>query len=443
MRKVLLVANIQHAFTRVFALGAYLPEFGWKATVLTPPMSARVLDQLGAPRRFLENTKIMEAPYRGDVFRLWRKLLLAVGFAPHESIVEQIKARTGMIARDSPVDVVMRWYQTIFAYPDTERTWRGAAIRAGSRALDGEPFDVIMSSSPFPTSHIVAAALKKRSRLPWLADFRDPWARNHNYPYGALRRRFEERLERQVLRDADLITAATPGVAKTQQDFHGRPALVIPVGFDPETVNVSPMALTEKFTMTYTGTIYPAKQDPEKLLVALRRLVDRGTVSPQDIEVRFYGRRQHWLDSRIADLGLSGMVRQGGQVSRGESLRRQRESQLLLLLNWEDPEAGAVYPLKLFEYLAAQRPVLASGGRPQDDVASILRETGAGVYAPTVERVEEAIATAYHEYKRTGQVGYAGTVQVVHRYSYTEAARRFAEALDAATRRAGGGGREG
>lgn len=429
MRNVLIVAGIRQAFTRIFPLGAYLPEFGWQATILTPEVSPVEMARLGAPSGFVEHARVVHVPFRGDTLQVWRGLLAAAGFRPGESLVEQLKDRTGLIGETSAIDWLLRWYQSIFAYPDAERSWRGPAVRMGDAVIRSGRFEAVMSSSPFPTTHLVAAALKHRHRLYWLADFRDPWTRNHNYPYGRIRLRLEERMERSVLRDSDAITAASPAYARKQEVFHGRTVRAIPVGFDPALVNDPPVALTTAFTLTYTGTIYARKQDPDKVLQAVARLIQDRRLAARDVEVRFYGPRLHWLKRRIAALGLSAVATQHGPVSRTEAIRRQQESQVLLLLNWEDRAERGVYPLKLFEYLAARRPILATGGIEGDDVEHILIGTAAGRYATTPERIAEAIYDFYQEYRNGGTVAYGGMTQRAREYDHREVARQFAGLL--------------
>ncbi len=437
MKHLVLIAGVREAFTRIFPLGRYLQDFGWTVTVVTPPVPSQLWEELAPPRRLRGQTRILEVQYPGDVFEPWRRLLLSVGFQSRVSIAEQLKVRMGIQESNSPVDRLMRAYETVFAYPDAERTWRRPAIRSMLELLNRERIDAVLSSSPFPTAHLVAAAVKRKYKVLWLADFRDPWTKNHNYLYAPARRWFEERLERSVISAADVLSAASPGYARKQQALHRRPVAVIPVGFDPETVNSPPVPLTHPFTVTYTGTIYPGKQDPVKLLAALHALLTRGSMDRAKIQVRFFGRRLHGLNRHIQERDLDDVVTHYGVIPRGEVLRRQRESHVLLLLNWEDVSDRGVYPLKLFEYLAARRPVIATGGVPGDDVEQVLRETSSGIFAVSGDAVENAFLDLYEEYARRGRVEYRGVGEHVDKYNYREVAGQFAELLD----QGGGSGR--
>ena len=148
-----------------------------------------------------------------------------------------------------------------------------------------------------------------------------------------------------------------------------------------------------------------------------------------DIEVRFYGPEAGWIDKQAERYGLTGMVRQFGVVPREIALNKQRESQLLLLLKWNDTRQRGFYTAKIFEYLAARRPVLAAGGFP-DVVDRLLDETKAGVSGQTGEDIRALLLRLYQEYKSTGDVSYSGDEAETSKYSHREMAKKFAAILD-------------
>ena len=200
-------------------------------------------------------------------------------------------------------------------------------------------------------------------------------------------------------------------------------------GFDPAEVNTTPGNLTDKFTITYTGNLYPGKQSPEPLFAGLRDLISQGSINADDMEVRFYGPKAGWIDKQAERYRLTGIVRQFGMVPREIALNKQRESQLLLLLKWSDTQQRGVYPAKIFEYLAARRPILTVGGSP-DVVDRLLDETKAGVSGQTGEEIKALLLPLYREYKSTGAVSYSGDEAETNKYSHREMARKFASILD-------------
>jgi len=430
MKKVLIIANLYHASPRIPGVSTYLPEFEWKATIITPPLGNNVETLLGLPKKFMERVKINTAPYRGDIYWFWRKLFKLIGFKMNESITEQVKERVGIVSKRSVVDLLLKWHQTIFAYPDTERTWERPAFRVASELLRKECFDAILSSSPFPTTHIVASKIKRKFGLPWLADFRDTWTENPVYPFPNFRKAIDRILEKNTLKYADAFVTVSFPYAHDIALLTKKNVNIVTNGFDPDNIGGTPCSLTRKFTITYTGTIYTDKQDPEKFFIALRNLMEKKLINPEDVEIRLYGKRLSWLKNVIDKYEFSSMAKQYGTIPRKEVLERQKDSQILLFFNWEDPVKKGLSHLKFFEYLSVQRPILACGGFPKDDVEKILIQTRAGTYAPTIKEIQKGLLGFYEEYEHTGKVSYNGYLEEINKYSYREMAKKFADILN-------------
>ena len=429
-RNVLIIANLFHASPRIPGLTHYLQDFGWKVTIITPPLGNDAENLFGFPKGFMDGVKILEAPYSGDIFWYWRKIFAHLGYKMNESITEQIKETIGSTSKRSFVDIVMNWYQTIFAYPDTERTWRQPALKTAIDILKKEHFDAILSSSPFPTSHLVASKLKKRFGLPWLADFRDLWSLNHNYPFSSIRKRFDKRLEVATLRGVDAITTVSDDLADKLGTLHTVPVAVIRNGFWDEPTQMGKPLLPDEFTLTYTGSIYTGKQDIEKPLSALAGLIRKGIIDPTRFKLMIYGPKRVWLQPLIERKGLRKTVFWCGMVTRPVSLEVQRRAYLLLLLDWEDPAEKGVYTTKLFEYLAAGRPILCTGGFSGSCAHALIDETKSGRWALLPEQIETVLKDYYQEYLTTGTVSFKGDKKKIKQYSFSNSARELASLFE-------------
>ena len=416
MKKILIIA--MYWGTRIPGLARYLPEFGWQPFVLTPHLGENPDLQF----------TVIETPYR-DVLAFWKRLL---GYNPNEGkdMREQVERRLGLKSNSSLINFAFTMGNEIFAYPDAEKGWKPFAIEAVRRLLQREKIDAMISSSSPATSHLIASELKTQYQVPWVADTRDLWSQNHNYQYGPLRKFLDRRLEDKTLSTADaLLTVSEPWAEKLRMLHKGKSVYVITNGFDPAEVNEPPANLTAKFTITYTGRIYPRKQDATKLFAAVRNLISDGVIDPEEIAIRFYGPKTEWLDKEIEHYALSRIVKQCGTIPRQVALEKQRESQILLLLKWEDPQERGVYPGKIFEYLAARRPVLATGGS-SDVITGLLNETKAGIDAPTIPDIKDALGKLYNEYRLKGKIVYDGRKSKIDKYSHHEMARKFSEVLN-------------
>jgi glycosyltransferase involved in cell wall biosynthesis len=410
MKKVLIIAHLYHASPRIPGLAKYLPEFGWQPIILTTPLGESPDAQFGPPNDFKKNNKVIET--HGYVSPYGKKKLASKKYNWIRPLLKSI----------------YKYYKEIAQYPDAEKDWKTCAVKTGSRFLQNGNADAMISSSSPVISHIIAKELKEKFGIPWVADLRDLWTQNHNYPYSGLRRMFERRLELKILSKANALVTVSKPWAEELSMLHKREVYAITNGFDPEKMSSENTDLTSKFTITYTGQIY-GKQDPSKLLAAFKDLISNGEIDPNDVEVRFYGPEDDSLAENIAEYGLSKIVRQYGTVSREIAFERQRESQLLLLLKWEDRKQRGWHSGKIFEYLAARRPIIATGGA-EDVITEVLNETEAGVDAYTVESIKNVLRKSFAEYKQEGRTSYQGKTEKIDLYSYREMAKKFAGVLN-------------
>lgn len=397
-------------------MAKYLPEFGWQPIVLTPPIGEDPDSRFGPPNDFKDSNRVIET-YGYSSRHTWKK-----------------RHRLDSKKLFKPAKPLLRFlykhYLEIINYPDEEKGWKPFAVKAGDEFLRNEGVDAIISSSSPVTTHIIAKELKIKRKIPWVADLRDLWTQNHDYPYSFIRRFFERRLERKTLQSADaLVTVSEPLAEKLMELHKGKRVYNITSGFDPDDMKKEPADLTPRFTITYTGQIYVRGQDASKFLIALRDSISEGAIMAEDVEVRFYGPWCELLAKQIEEYGLVDVVKQYGIISRQVSFEKQRESQVLLLLKWEDVQERGYLSGKIFEYLAAGRPMIAAGGH-NDVVTLLLNETNAGIDGQSVEDIKNALRKLYVEYKLRGKTSYHGIMKEINKYSYLEMTRKFAAVLD-------------
>jgi glycosyltransferase involved in cell wall biosynthesis len=262
--------------------------------------------------------------------------------------------------------------------PDENVTWNATAIPAAVRIARQRRVDVVITTSPPASVHLVGAAVKKATGASWVADLRDSLvAHPHRHAERRLVRAKEKTAEwvaRLVAQSADGIVAVSDAIAEEARALRPRgPVTTIANGSDFDDFDGLEYRPGERFRITHTGSFF-GKRDPRPFLTALAE-------SGLDVEARFVG------DFRSADrvwaegLGLGDRLRVLPYAPRREALELQRDSEALLLLI---PEAGGrgkgVLSGKVFEYLAAERPILAVVP-PDGAAAELIREAGAGIVA--------------------------------------------------------------
>jgi len=331
------------------------------------------------------------------------------------------------------IDYILKIWEDIFTNPDAYRTWINPAINKGREILKNEQFHAIISSSGPASVNMVAAKLASEFNLPWIADFRDLWTQNHYYNHSRIRKFFEKKLELRTLARANAITTVSQPLAEKLHELHkGKKVYVIPNGFDPDQMSPG-TRLTEKFSITYTGVLYQGKRDPELLFKVIKDLIEENVFDPNLIEINFYGYDEGWLIHDVKKYHLETIVKIHGIISREQSIEKQRETQILLLLTWNDPAEKGVYTGKLFDYLAARRPILSLGSTDGGVVRELLDHTQAGVHCSNEAELREYLLKAYREYRELGAVQYHGIEAEVMKYSHVEMARKFAEVLEEVT----------
>jgi hypothetical protein len=430
MKKLLVIANLHHASPRIPALTENLVKLGWEITIITTHLGDNANKNLGLSDNFKKNIKVVEVEYSGDVLNYLRSFLRKIGFSDNGGYTEQIKEKIGVTKQKSFIDRLLWLYQEIFAYPDAERTWEKPVLEFVKHWVAREKFDVILSSSPYPTSHVIAHQIKSNNSIKWVADFRDTWTQNPIYPFSKFRLFFEQRLEKRVLRNVDNIITVSNEYAAVLKSIHKKDVTVIPNGYQGQLITAN--VLDSKFSFIYTGVVYLGKQDPVKFLTALSNLLETEALDRDDIIVNFYGRKENWLKVLIGELGLSDIVIQNGLVSREDARKKQKTSQMLLFFNWEDKLNKGISSLKLYEYLRTGRPILATGGHNITEDERVLKETNAGMCAVTANEIEKHILKSYQEFKTTGRVKYNGDISALSKHSYMQRAKSLNNIIEEA-----------
>jgi glycosyltransferase involved in cell wall biosynthesis len=353
---------------RPLKFATHLPSFGIETHVLAPddPKWVHRDDEARPPTQ----AWVHRIPYHGPRGRIPSEELYRLeGF-------DRLAYQAGALVRRALV-------------PDKAVTWAPNAIPAAIRIVRREKIDTVLTTSPPNSINLIGAAVKRATGATWVADLRDPLIADADNPVERLPARLKENVQKAVARlvasQADAIVTAWDGIAGEIRGYEPKAAVtVIPNGADYDDFEGLEYRLGERFRITHTGSFF-GKRNPRPFLTALADS-DRDS-----IVARFVGeltkRDREWAES----LGLGHRLELLPFGSRRRSLAYQRDSEALLLLLPQAGERGApVLPGKLFEYLAAERPILAAVP-PDGAAASLIREANAGVVVPPDD------AAAIHE----------------------------------------------
>ncbi len=326
--------------------------------------------------------------------------------------------------------------------PDRQAPWMAPALRVAFGLLASRRFSAVYSTGLPWTDHLVAEALHLRRRLPWVADFRDPWTQNQTYrPASPLHDRLHRALEASVYARADRVVANTrANELALHRDFpatRGK-TLHLPNGFDADRIaGLRARAKAprhDRVLITYAGSLYSG-YGAEAFLGAIARVLALAPELRAKLRVRFIGKTAVCEVARR--LGIDDVVEEPGYVPRDEVDRRLLEGHAsLLLLPPHEGRSGWV-PQKLYAYLGIGRPILAL--LPEGEAAEILREAGGEhlILDPS-DPDSEALLRWLRRLADPGFEPVPFRVEVVKRYDRQALTRRLAATFDELTGSEGG-----
>ncbi len=332
---------------RTLRFAQQLPAFGWEPLVLTATESA------------YEQT-------RGDL-EVPRELVIRRAFAFDAARQLSIAGR----------------YPGLLARPDRWMTWQFDGMRVGARMIQQFKPLAIWSTYPIATAHVIAARLRARFGLPWIADFRDPMVQD-NYPPEPKRRASFQRVEETTLRSASMSVFTTPGAAREYERRYPEARIcVIENGYDEESfaavedeaARLGPL-VRGAVTIVHSGIVYPSERDPTQLMAALARLkASSGLLnSGERLLIRFRApAHDRLLASLAARYGVSDLIEISPPVPYREALVEMLRADALLVL--QASNCNQQVPAKLYEYLRARRPLLLLTD-PAGDTAAVAARAG-------------------------------------------------------------------
>ncbi|WP_432410310.1 glycosyl transferase family 1 [Rasiella sp. SM2506] len=330
---------------------------------------------------------------------------------------------SGIIAKKnlSVLDKLLLYIRGNFFIPDARVGWVKPSVVFLKRYLAKNPVETIITSGPPHSLHLIGLQLKKEIGVSWLADFRDPWTTIHYHDSLQLTkrsRRKHKQLEAEILQTADVVTVTSPTTKKEFQAITKRPVRIVTNGFErKETITTY---LDAKFSIAHIGSLL-SERNPILLWEVLNELACKVEGFRDDLEIVLAGVVGEEILESISSFGLSQNLRNVGYVSHKEALQLQHNAQLLLLLEIDSPETCAIIPGKLFEYIRAERPIIAIGPEGSD-IKAVLEESRSGKFYTSAEKqaLKNSILQYYSEFKKDGVQGIVANISKYTRQYLSE-----------------------
>lgn len=404
----------------------YLRDFGWEPVVYTAENGEYPVIDESLEKEVPEGVEVIRT-------RIWEPYQLYKRFTGQKKDKRVVSGflrdkKPGFTAR------VSMWIRGNFFIPDARKFWIKPSIRHLKKYLREHPVDVIVSTGPPHTTHMIALGLHKKLNIPWVADFRDPWTNidfYHELMLSNWADRKHHRMEKEVVTRADRVVVVGNQMRKEYEPLRGGVVDVITNGYDEADLKPQPKSARDpNFSIVHIGMMGESRNHVA-FWEALQQLCAENEAFDKALAIRLIGKVDIAAREAIDRCGLQQKVDYIQYMPHPEAVENQGRAQLLLLSINNTPNAKGVITGKIFEYLASRRPVLCLG--PEDgDAAAIIHSANAGRVAgfEDVAKIKEHLAHYFELYTRDElEVDSAG----VEAYSRKALTGKFAAIFDALT----------
>lgn len=276
-------------------------------------------------------------------------------------------------------------------YPDWLDIWAKHAIQH----IKNDNVDIIISTGWPYSVHRIGYYLKSNGLAKkWILDWRDLWTKNHLYKGLPIFYPIEKYLENKFHNTADLITTVSEPLAEVLRNMTKTPVATIYNGFDPEDYENllnKTRKKNERLEIVYTGTIYKNFRDPTPLLQAIKELLENKSINKNDLHITFAGNHAD-ISELISRFNLNEIYTYLGFLPREKALELQYDADILLFLEYENPEVKGVLTGKLFEYLYIAREIWAIGCSNKTETGALIETSNSGIaFGKDKEKIKKYI----------------------------------------------------
>lgn len=320
-------------------------------------------------------------------------------------IKESNETKEAGINNETIKDKVFKYLEYNYYVPDTKIRWYSSAVKdIMGRVLKNEEIDLIFSTSAPYTDHLIALEIKKKTNLPWVADFRDPWVGNKFIydRYDEKRKAKERKLEAEVVKYADKVINVTEDITniyKSRYPEFEHKFITITNGFDIAD-KVETIESSDKFIINYSGIVVDG-QSPEVLLKAIESIAEENEQFKRDVLINFTGTICDKYLYLFENDKLKNNIRINSYVPHGVILKEMKNAAINVVILPDTEESKGIYTGKIFDYILSERPIL--GIMPLGGIASELinsRKIGISVDYNDLDSIKKYIKEVYEKWAR-------------------------------------------
>lgn len=402
----------------------YIRQFGWEPVIYTPSNGETAAFDESLAKEVAPDLQVVKTP-------IWEPYQLYKQFLGRK---KEDKIYSGFInegKKESLAQKISVFIRGNFFIPDARMFWIKPSIKYLSKYLQEHPVDAIVSTGPPHSMHLIAEGVHQATGIPWIADFRDPWTNIDFYKDLQLTSWADARhkkLEQKVLRNASRIVAASWRSRDEFVELCGRSDIeVIPNGFDDADFAHSTAAtLDTDFSIAHIGSMNKDR-NPDVFWQAVQAALAASSALQQKLKIRLVGPTDFSVRESVTKYGLEQYTEFIDFVPHDAAVQYLQQSQVLLLLINNTPNARTIIPGKLYEYLGSGRPLLAIGHADSDSAKVIgLTKGGALHNYEDVEGLKATILAFFATYE-AGKL--SGSAEGIQQFTRRHLAGEFANLM--------------
>jgi len=332
------------------------------------------------------------------------------------------KTAAGFLQQNpSKIQKLTQYIRANYFIPDARKFWISPSVRKLKKYLKQHPVDWIITTGPPHSVHLIGQKLKKQTNTKWLADFRDPWTEIdyfHQLPLTKKSLKKHHFLEQKILSNADLVTVVGNVMHEKYAAINPNCA-VISNGFDDNGVGEK-TDLDSLFTLTHIGMLN-ADRNPSIFWKTISEIVDENQEFASKLKINLIGKIADEVKESIRKYDIEKYISYTNYIPHNSVLKHQKKSQVLLLFINQVPYAKGIITGKVFEYLQAQRPILALA--PIDgDLATIINKSKSGkvIAFDDLVSLKSTILSYFELYLKDNLQVASKNISIYHRKNLTE-----------------------
>jgi glycosyltransferase involved in cell wall biosynthesis len=403
----------------------YLREFGWEPIIYTPENPESPATDPSLEKDIPIGITVLKTP-------IWEPYTAYKKFVGRK---KEDKIKAGFLSEsESPsfTENISVWIRGNFFIPDARKFWVKPSVKKLTSYLKVNPVDVIVSTGPPHSMHLIALGIKQKLNIPWLADFRDPWTNIDFYDKLKLQKFADQKhkkLEQKVIHNANMLVTVSRNWANDFKKLGAQHIEVITNGYDEDDFKPDKMNMSEKFEILHIGSMN-ADRNPAALWEVLGDFCRKDSDFKNNLLIKLIGQTDFKVVESLKKNELFDHVSIENYMPHQNVIDYASRARLLLLPLNNTPNVNGIIPGKLFEYLGLNRPILCIG-IANGDSAEIIDETKSGevVDFDDKDAMQKSIATHWENFRKDIMVHDADK-DAIEKYTRKNLTKRLSELLN-------------